>query len=1133
MGYSFTGNPIDYQPPAPKQQAPAPQANKGPTDFWGRIQTTGIGKVNLLNAAHATKKAGGATGRFLFGGTAKLANQGIQEGKQAVETGRGEMAKRTGNQNALQASIQRQNQDYKGFKKSGGILNQGTITSEEEAKKGDAKTGIKKIGGGTLQAAAEVLPVKGLSGAKKVFQEGKGLVEGAEKVVPKIVKNTAAGAGIGAAGNTGAQLAEKGKINLKETAKSAGAGAIIGGGAAALGEAFKDGAKAIMAKVHARNPEGPMPNVLTDEKASKLIPKKIDVQDQSGKAQNLTKMSEQDFTKEFNKLSRSYDVATKGLKDKAPGQQKLLSRVIDTKHEKALNGLIDEYERGYRVVEKPTSAALKVDKTPTVSVSQEVSPSKTAALVEGRGTSAGVAKDINVPNKLTATDKGEYDRVHQYDAHLQDAVKGAEESSTYKGALKTSGGDQVVGNKEVYEKAKTLGPMSDQEIMNAKVGDKVDAVHVVRAKATMNQAAEEFTSMYKSGAGEGDLNKAAERLAKMEAGYKTISAEPGRATQIQSSFIDDGYKLQQKLADLQRTVKGPNKKAVIDKELGKYEKELQKSGISQSTAKKLSGMFAEYATSAKLTSPLTHVINISSNLLTIPQRAAENIVKTGYKVAAGKTGIGQAKYAFGTTHGFAQATKNLAENLGKIVKGKGDEIKNMSEKAETEPAIKGGVGTFIRTPFHALSAADSFFKTFLRDGELHQRAYQQGWQEGFRGAGLKSRVAELVKSPSEEMETAAKKTAAEYTFNADPGVVVKHLSQALNDVPILRLLIPFVRTPTNIVKFQAQRSPIGIFTPTNIKALMKDGEGRAEAVAKLTVGAGMSVGGLMAAFNAGDNITGAAPTNPGEREAFYNEGKKPYSVKIGNKWVAYNRFQPVGMYLTQAVGLRDALTKGDSKTAGNVFTSLVATTAKGMADLPFVSGVSNVIGALNDPSDTSTVNKAFSGIISGTIPNISRDFATASDDKQRNPKTITQQVQQSIPGQRQKTPVRINSFGKPQANAGTPFERGFVKIVSPEQGTKLTKELDNSGYKPAPPARTQRGKLLNAAQYQKFQEDSGQKFATRLQRAMKDPNYSNADQEEKQRILGAAMSDSRAEALDSLFGTPGRKQRSQRLLHYR
>jgi len=39
-------------------------------------------------------------------------------------------------------------------------------------------------------------------------------------------------------------------------------------------------------------------------------------------------------------------------------------------------------------------------------------------------------------------------------------------------------------------------------------------------------------------------------------------------------------------------------------------------------------------------------------------------------------------------------------------------------------------------------------------------------------------------------------------------------------------------------------------------------------------------------------ITGQAPTSPTERDQFYREGKQPFSIKIGDKWVSYQQLEP-------------------------------------------------------------------------------------------------------------------------------------------------------------------------------------------------------------------------------------------------
>jgi hypothetical protein len=353
----------------------------------------------------------------------------------------------------------------------------------------------------------------------------------------------------------------------------------------------------------------------------------------------------------------------------------------------------------------------------------------------------------------------------------------------------------------------------------------------------------------------------------------------------------------------------------------------------------------------------------------------------------------------------------------------------------------------------------------------------------------------------------------------------------MGKVPLMRLLIPFVRTPTNIVKFQFQRSLPGVFSPRNIQGVMAGGVERDDAIARLGVGTVMSLAGLSTAFKLGDNITGAAPTSPGEKNAFYDSGKKPYSVKIGDRWIAYNRFQPIGMYLTQAVGLRDALNRGDSKTAGNILSSLAVTTAKGLADLPFVSGVNNVITALNDPSQTSAANKAIGGVLAGLFPNIGRDIATASDQYQRQAKSVTDQVKLMIPGQRQTLKPYTNAFGQPEKSTVGAFERGFVKITSKEQPSKLYDALHEANYYPSPIQKTQRGVKLNSQQLQQVEEKTGQTFATKLAKAINDSYYQNQPQDVKQKILSTMEADAKTQALNDVLGQALKKQ-SVRIKHY-
>ena len=45
------------------------------------------------------------------------------------------------------------------------------------------------------------------------------------------------------------------------------------------------------------------------------------------------------------------------------------------------------------------------------------------------------------------------------------------------------------------------------------------------------------------------------------------------------------------------------------------------------------------------------------------------------------------------------------------------------------------------------------------------------------------------------------------------------------------------------------------------------------------------------------SITGAGPTNPKMRNIMRATGWQPYSIKVGDKYYAYNRLDPVGALL--------------------------------------------------------------------------------------------------------------------------------------------------------------------------------------------------------------------------------------------
>lgn len=95
--------------------------------------------------------------------------------------------------------------------------------------------------------------------------------------------------------------------------------------------------------------------------------------------------------------------------------------------------------------------------------------------------------------------------------------------------------------------------------------------------------------------------------------------------------------------------------------------------------------------------------------------------------------------------------------------------------------------------------------------------------------------------------------------------------------------VPFVMTPMRATQFALEFSPLGF----------AGGKFSKQKIARATLGSvAMGIGAMMAAT---DKTTWSAPEDKKERALFYDSGRKPYSVRIGDTWVPMQYFGPFGL----------------------------------------------------------------------------------------------------------------------------------------------------------------------------------------------------------------------------------------------
>lgn len=161
-------------------------------------------------------------GNFLFGGTAKLANQGLAVIEKGAVNTKGEFQKATGNKKEGEKTIKEGEKsiDERLLKKGKGLFGAGGIYESGEAlHNADTREVVKKAAGTGLEAASEVLPI------------GAGIKVGkaAGTVAEKIIKGAVQGAAGSAVGSVGSQVAEHGSVDIGKTASDTALGGVLGG----------------------------------------------------------------------------------------------------------------------------------------------------------------------------------------------------------------------------------------------------------------------------------------------------------------------------------------------------------------------------------------------------------------------------------------------------------------------------------------------------------------------------------------------------------------------------------------------------------------------------------------------------------------------------------------------------------------------------------------------------------------------------------------------------------------------------------------------------------------------------------------------------------------------------------------
>ena len=461
-----------------------------------------------------------------------------------------------------------------------------------------------------------------------------------------------------------------------------------------------------------------------------------------------------------------------------------------------------------------------------------------------------------------------------------------------------------------------------------------------------------------------------------------------------------------------------------------------------------------------LSNPKTHNTNIFSNFLQAGIRPVDKLasgvvdsILTGLKPGRAREAYVKEvpEYIRGLVNSIPDATKDAVKvfkegavkrpELSRIPTGRLPIPKSTSDALKKAGVDEAALNKAMRAPLRALEAADVFFQKIIGAGE-YESLIVRNLENGVEVIPdvLRKEANEIAKEGVFRRKLGSK--AQGDVFQAiDTGAI--KLKEYGEKHAFMRWFVPFVDTPTNILKQGIERTPgVGL-------ASLK-GASSAEKVKIL----GRQAVGSMIMASAGHlamqgRTTWQAPRGTKARAEFFAEGKQEYAIKIGDKWVQYSRIGPIAYPIAMAAAMKSVWDEDLTKQGkGEPPKGAIANMGKSLmemgqffGDQSYLESVGNLIDLITE-GDINKAERLIANIPSQLVPfNSFLGFITRiADDVYRKPESILENLQRGLPF----ISKGVGAFKDPQ---GEDAKRQF-NILNQFSPFSITEEKDIPGQRP-------------------------------------------------------------------------------------
>jgi len=473
-----------------------------------------------------------------------------------------------------------------------------------------------------------------------------------------------------------------------------------------------------------------------------------------------------------------------------------------------------------------------------------------------------------------------------------------------------------------------------------RVDDAIEIFETLSRKATEAGQANQALSIWKKLSPQGMIKFAEKQIQKANESKglltKIFKKGDAKLSQETKRFITT------EMSKVQKMVDGPERNKIIQSVLEKINDEVP-IGASE--------LFDAYRYQNLLSSPRTQLRNAFQNAyqtlinrpLTIAAEATTDWIGSKLRGTQRTTYLSDVPTYY---KGLWNSRIDAANGFMNILKGKSEftnldltqlRNKNMPKKLTVVSRLMEG--------------ADKYFQTLIGGGEYARLMKNGATEEVAKLGAEKMAQYSLLRNLPDAKNKSGQGLLLSAIDNATIGI-----TELGRKIPLFRWFVPFIRTPMNAAKQWIEYSPLGIATTIGAK-------NKSSQIAKSMIGSAVVAIGANLAFD--DRTTWSAPTDAKEKELFYASGKKPYSIKIGDKWVPMVYFGPQALALAIPAAVkqyqedsRTALTDSQIEKVTKTVTSMLGF----FSEQTFLQGMGNFVRAVSGDADYT-----FAGNISGAV----------------------------------------------------------------------------------------------------------------------------------------------------------------------